>query len=186
MANNNDSTMSREELRNSKKNQQQNEQNQSGPVKSKKKHRRHRKFWLWLIGIIVIIGAIFFWIGSRSSLSGSWVEISNASGSTYTTTTDIDNLSTLTLKNGKYTYTPNGTQSNATTGTFSDDSNNSQATFDSDTASYTLSADNDQVTFTNSSGTIAGLGNSSTVTFVRSNSTEYKQIKKTNRSSKRK
>lgn len=177
MENNNNSTMGRTELRKSKKQQRQNEQYESEPKKQKKKRHRHHRFWLWLFGIIVIVIAIFFWIGSRSALTGSWVEISNSNGTTYASTTDIDTLSTLTLKHGKYTYTPSNVQTSATTGTFKDDSSNNQVTLDDDTISYTLSADNDQVTFTSSSGTISGLGGQSSVTFVRTNSSEYKRIK---------
>lgn len=177
MENNNNSTMGRAELRKSKKQQRQNEQYESEPKKQKKKRHRHHRFWLWLFGIIVIVIAIFFWIGSRSALTGSWVEISNSNGTTYASTTDIDTLSTLTLKHGKYTYTPSNVQTSATTGKFKDDSSNNQVTLDDDTISYTLSADNDQVTFTSSSGTISGLGGQSSVTFVRTNSSEYKRIK---------
>ncbi len=89
---------------------------------------------------------------------------------------DIDSLSTLTLTSDKFTYTPSNEQTSSVTGTFQDESSNSQATFDSDVTGYTLSADSDQVTF-NSSKSITGLGNQTTVTLVRKNSSEYKQIK---------
>lgn len=111
MENNTNESMSREELRNQKRNQLNNDQEVTSydePKKKKKrKHRRHRKFWLSLLGIIVLVIVFFIWIGSRSSLTGSWVEISNANGTTYTSVTDIDELSTLTIKSGKYTYTAN-------------------------------------------------------------------------------
>lgn len=136
MANNNSEPMSREELRKQKQNQLKDEQEVSSydEPKKKKKHkrRRHRKFWLSLLGIIVLVIIFFVWIGSRSSLSGSWVEIDNASGSTYSSATDIDQLSTLTIKSGKYTYTPNNDSSSATTGTFDDKGSDEQATFDSE------------------------------------------------------
>lgn len=180
MENNTNESMSREELRNQKRNQLNSDQEVTSydePKKKKKrKHRRHRKFWLSILAIFVVIIAIFIWIGSRSSLTGSWVEISNANGTTYTSVTDIDDLSTLTIKSGKYTYTANNDSNNATTGTFDDNSSDGQAVFDSDTTNYTLTADNDQVTFTASGSSINGLG-SSTVTFVRVNSSEYRQIK---------
>ncbi|MFD0897730.1 hypothetical protein [Loigolactobacillus binensis] len=179
MANNHlDSSMSREELRHRKQEQLADEQVDAklNKLRKKKKRRRHRKFWFGLIVLVLLIGAFFIWHHSRSSLTGSWVAISDDQGKTYSAVTDITKLSTLTIKNGQYTYTPNDEQSSATTGTFSDNAASDQATFDSNSASYTLTADNDQVTFT-TNGSIPGLGRNTTITFVRYNSSEYQEIK---------
>ncbi|MFC6170798.1 hypothetical protein [Loigolactobacillus jiayinensis] len=182
MANDNNSSMSRETLRRRKNRQQPAEVNedefeQNKTKKNKnKKRRHHRKFWFLVVVLLIILGAIFFWRSSRSELTGSWVEISNTNGTTYTNETDIADLNTLTIKNDKYTYTRNGDLSNSATGAFNDDGNN-QANLETETVNYSLSADNDQLTFTSVSGGISRLDNHATVTFVRVNSTAYKQIK---------